>query len=94
MTRPACWNRPPAAAGTWYRTGRTVRTGSRAHPGAPVVWDGPEKPVLRWFPRWFVDRCATWDGTGIGATPDTARYPQAHGWDCTGCRWRPDPVPA
>jgi hypothetical protein len=45
------------------------------------------KPVLRWVPRWFRDRCATWDGVGIGGTPETQRYPQAHGWDCEGCAW-------
>lgn len=85
---PRCHNRPPAAVGRWYPTGRTVQNGTRTHPGAPVVW-GPVKPVLRWYPRWFEDRCAVWDGTGIGATPETARYPQAHGWDCRGCRWLP-----
>lgn len=37
----------------------------------------------------FEDRCATWDGLGIGKTPETARYPQAHGWDCRGCRLMP-----
>lgn len=48
------------------------------------------KQVLRWFPRWFVDRCATWDGTGIG--PNNERYPEAHGWNCAGCRWLPEGV--
>ena len=30
----------------------------------------------------------TWH-PGIGATPETARYPQANGWDCAGCRLLP-----
>jgi hypothetical protein len=45
------------------------------------------KPLLRWVPRWFVNRCATHDGTGIGPNGET--YPQAHKFDCTGCRWNP-----
>lgn len=71
--RPNCHNRPPFAEGRWHLTG-SRRNG---------------KPVARWYPRWFVDRCATWDGTGIGRTPETTHYPQAHGWDCSGCRWLP-----
>lgn len=35
--------------------------------------------------RWFVDRCATHDGTGIG--PNNENYPAAHGWNCGGCKW-------
>ncbi len=73
-SRPKCWNRPPAAPGRWVRNGYCPRT---------------LKLRLRWSPRWYEDRCATWDGTGIGATPETARYPQAHGWDCAGCRLLP-----
>lgn len=38
-------------------------------------------------PSPFVDRCATWDGVGIG--PNNERYPVAHGFDCRGCRWLP-----
>jgi len=45
------------------------------------------KPRFRWHPRWFEQRCATHDGVGIG--PNGENYPAAHGWDCTGCRWRP-----
>lgn len=49
------------------------------------------KQVLRWAPRWFVDRCATWDGTGItGPAATHAPYPVAMGWDCRGCRWLPE----
>lgn len=75
--RPRCYNRAPYAEGRWFATGRRLRG----------------KPVLRWSPRWFVDRCAAWDGVGIGKAtpeyPDGQPYPVAHGWDCTGCIWRP-----
>lgn len=38
---------------------------------------------------WFSpDRCATHDGRGIG--PNGENYPEAHGWDCSGCRWNPN----
>ncbi len=39
---------------------------------------------------WFVDRCATWDGRGIG--PAGEPYPVAHGFaqHCLSCRWLPD----
>jgi len=72
MTRPRCYNRPPRDEGRW------VQNGYRP---------SDLKPRLRWSPRWFVDRCATWDGTGIG--PNGEPYPIAHGWDCFGCRWDP-----
>lgn len=52
--------------------------------GRYVGW----KPVYRQQPLWFVDRCATHDGVSIG--PNGENYPQAHGWDCTGCRWNPE----
>ena len=70
--RPACWNRPPRADGR-HRVGM-----------------GEDGQVVRVFlsNAWFVDRCATWDGAGIG--PNGEPYPAAHGWDCTGCRWRPE----
>lgn len=84
--RPACHNRAPFAAGRWHPTGRTVQHGTRETPDGLVKW-GPVKPVLRWHPRWFADRCATWDGRGIG--PNGEPYPVAHGWDCSGCRWLP-----
>lgn len=77
--RPPCYNRPPAAEGMWHPTKRKTwgtRPGQR--------WP---KPVLRWHPRWFEDRCATHDGRGIG--PKGESYPEAHGWDCAGCRWNP-----
>jgi hypothetical protein len=69
---PRCYNRPPYAEGRWHGTGRFVSG----------------KPVLRWHPRWFVDRCATHDGVGIG--PNGENYPAAHNWNCTGCRWHPE----
>lgn len=37
---------------------------------------------------WFEDRCATWDGVGIG--PNGERYPVAHNFSCVGCRWLPE----
>ena len=37
---------------------------------------------------WFEDVCRVWDGTDVG--PNGARYPEAHGWDCRGCRWLPE----
>ena len=85
--RPTCHNRAPFAAGRWHPTGRTVQHGTRETPDGLVKW-GPVKPVLRWHPRWFADRCATWDGRGIG--PNGEPYPVAHGWDCCGCRWLPE----
>lgn len=69
MMRPACFNRPPRAAGRWHQVGTHA--------------DG--RPVLRWYPRWYVDRCAVHDGGGIG--PNGEGYAAAHGWDCGGCRW-------
>lgn len=88
-----CHNRPAYAPGRWHATGRKVQNGTREHQGAPVVW-GPVKPVLRFYPRWFEDRCATWSGVGIGRPtekyPNGVPYPMAHGYDCRGCRWLPD----
>lgn len=42
------------------------------------------KPVLRWVPMRFEDRCATWDTRvdGVAEVP----YPVLHGFDCRGCR--------
>ncbi len=69
--KPPCYNRPPFAEGRWHYTGEWRRG----------------KPVMRWHPRWFADRCATHDGVGIG--PNNEGYPAAHGWDCSGCRLDP-----
>lgn len=87
---PRCYNRPPYAAGTWERTGRKMQSGRRLHPAGPIVWDGPIKPVVRWRPRWFEDRCAIHDGRGIG--PNGESYPEANGWLewCKSCRWFPE----
>lgn len=71
--KPNCYNRPPIADGRWFYTGEYRRG----------------KPVMRWHPRWFEDRCATHDGVGIG--PNNENYPAAHGWDCSGCRLDPRP---
>src|SRR5690606_17598930 len=67
-----------------YAEGRWHQVGRRA--------DG--RPVLRWFTRWFQDRCATWEGEGIGQPapgyPNGTPYPMANGFDCAGCRLEPD----
>lgn len=76
-TKPKCHNRPPFAEGRWHMTNR-----KRGTIGVKGL-----KPIYRWHPRWFVDRCATHDGVGIG--PNNENYPTAKGWDCTGCRWAP-----
>ena len=77
---PRCYNRPPAADGRWVQNGYCPST---------------LKVRLRWSPRWYEDRCATWLGTGIGQPtpeyPSGTPYPIAHGWVawCRSCRWRP-----
>ncbi|HKY46185.1 MAG TPA: hypothetical protein VJM50_24045 [Pyrinomonadaceae bacterium] len=77
MTRPPCHDRPPRADGMWVRNG---------------LRRSDLKPIVRWVPAWSTDRCATWDGEGIG--PKGEPYPVAHGWDCAGCRWDPrEPKP-
>lgn len=84
--RPRCYDRPPRVAGTWERTGRaSIRLAT------PGVQSGV-KEHLRWRPSPFEDRCATHDGRGIG--PKGESYPEAHGWDCDGCRWCPARVQA
>lgn len=90
--KPRCHNRPPYTdpnAG-WVDTGRDM-------PRMEQRWFGPHvsshlviKPVYRYRHPWFTDKCATWSGTGIG--PNGERYPEAHGWDCSGCRWLPEGV--
>ena len=44
---------------------------------------GRKKPVLRWRPSAFEDRCTQWDGQGIG--PNNECYAEARGYDCRGC---------
>lgn len=76
--RPPCYNRPPRAEGSWHATGRRRES------------DG--KSIVRWRRSPFEDRCATWDGQGIG--PHGECYPVAMGWDCVGCRWAPAHIQA
>ena len=90
MTRPRCYNRGPFVdprAGWKLMPYRAFR--AMAMPGGDAV----QKPVMRYRWPWFVDRCATWDGTGIGQpTPEYQTgtpYPIANGWDCSGCRLLP-----
>lgn len=80
MNRPRCYNRPPVGAGrTEYGISR--QTG--------------EVTSVYLSNAWFVDRCATWDGVGIGQPtaeyPTGTPYPMAHGWvdACRSCRWLP-----
>lgn len=70
MTRPACHNRPPAPEGRWHQR-------VPAGPGT--------KPRLRWYRRWYADRCAAWDSAAT-----TPPVPRAEGWACAGCRWLPE----
>lgn len=43
------------------------------------------RPVLRWQPFVFEQRCAAWDG------PDSdSPAPERLGWACGGCRWQPE----
>ena len=72
--KPACYNRAPFAP---YPT----RYGVDSQTGEVIAVD---------MPKWFDDFCATWAGRGIGPTEETTHYPQAHGFDCAGCRWLPD----
>lgn len=37
---------------------------------------------------WFADVCRVWDGVQVGQNGE--RYPEAHGFDCSGCRWLPE----
>lgn len=72
--RPRCYNRTDRPPGYW-RHGFDQLTG---------------KPVQVFISNaWSEDRCATWDGRGIGPTEETTNFPLAHGWDCSGCRWKP-----
>lgn len=72
--RPHCYDRPPRAA-TYLANDGVSEDGRQLRREIPVV---------------FVDRCATWDGVGIGRQGEA--YPAAHGWDCRGCRWLPSSV--
>lgn len=76
MTTPPCHNRPSRPAGL-TRYGIDQTTG--------------EVISVYLSNDWSPDRCATWDGVGIGPRteqwPLGQPYPVAHGWDCSGCRW-------
>lgn len=37
---------------------------------------------------WFTHRCATHDGVVVGRNNEN--FPNAHGWNCSGCRWLPE----
>ena len=89
--KPACFNRPaytdPNAGWVLVELARLVgiRPATDRMAAYPLC-----KPVYRYRHPWFTDKCATWSGTGIG--PNGERYPEAHGWDCSGCRWLPEGV--
>lgn len=77
---PPCWNRPPVQP-------VSVRYGIDSATGEVIS--------VEQTTGWFNDRCATWDGVGIGQPtveyPSGTPYPVAHGWDgwCKSCRWYP-----
>lgn len=80
--RPRCYNRAPFADGR-LQIGINRDTGARVE--------------TRLSNDWFTDACRTWSGVGIGqpteAYPTGTPYPMAKGWDCTGCRWKPEGTP-
>lgn len=77
--RPHCYNRPPRPDG-YTRYGIDSQTGERI--------------AVRISNTWSEDKCATWDGVGIGQPtakyPSGTPYPMAYGYDCRGCRWLPE----
>lgn len=77
--KPRCHNRPPFDA-------------SRTEYGIERATGRITSVTLR--NDWFTDRCATWDGVGIGQPTDDyptgTPYPIAHRFDCDGCRWKPE----
>lgn len=74
---PRCFNRDPLPT-------ETRRFGLDSQTGAVI------EVVLS--NEWFEDVCRTWDGVGIGPTPETTHYPHAHGWEpwCRQCKWMPE----
>lgn len=46
------------------------------------------RPIYRYRWPWFVDRCATHDGRGVG--PNGESFAVANGYECEGCRWLPE----
>ena len=77
---PRCFNRPPR------EPGRTLHGIDRST-GEPVI--------AHLSNAWTEDKCATWQGVGIGQPTDDyptgTPYPIAHGWApwCQQCRWMP-----
>lgn len=69
---PRCYNRPPLDTTLEVQDGWTA--------------DGRRNMIT--IPNTATDRCATWDGTGIG--PNNEPYPIAHNFECSGCRWLPE----
>lgn len=74
---PRCFNRDPLPIET-RRFGLDSKTG--------------EVIEVALSNEWLEDRCNAWRGTGIGPTPETTHYPQAHGWEswCRQCKWMPE----
>lgn len=80
---PPCYNRPPRA--TVYVANESLTVFNRSSVDFDTALVVQRRVSI---PSVFEDRCATWDGTGVG--PNGEPYPLAHGWDCRGCRWLPD----
>lgn len=82
--RPACFDRAeftdPNAG--WFDTGWRRQQ-------QPKEADLPWKPVLRYRWPWFTDRCTVHDKADIGPG---MTYAQHYGWDCSGCKWKPEGV--
>jgi hypothetical protein len=72
MIRPPCHTRAPRPRAMEVNAGRSE--------------DG--RQLTMFVPVPFEDRCATWDGEGIG--PNGERYPISKGSNCTGCPWLPE----
>lgn len=72
--KPPCHNRPPTLD-EYTRYGIDSQTG---------------EVMSVTLKHWFVDKCATHLGSGIG--PNGESYPEAHNWlpYCNTCRWNPN----
>lgn len=68
---PTCHNRPPYLP-------------SRTRVGLDEQGNRVEVTLTN---DWFVDRCAIWDGRGIGRNGES--YPETNRFECGGCRWLP-----
>ena len=69
---PTCFNRPPRLPTYRMQSGWIEYGNVRVARMVDV-------------PNVFEDRCAVRDGRGIGRNGEN--YAEAHGYDCTGCRW-------